>query len=158
MAAQSFPNCLSYLTFLGRLLHSIPSLCGYLIYSFGIIVSSTFPPNTYIMNWFLEGGFLEFILQVLAYPDEAVKSAVVYTLAQLSMKSPPNSLPPSLVQAVCGHVSSSLASAKSHNLTLNLLGTSCIIIVLQLLKCATPSLYYCTYSISRPAINICHVC
>ena len=58
----------------------------------------------------------------LAYPEENVKSAVVYILAQLSMKTPQNSLPTSLVQTVCRFISSNLASAKSHDLTLNLLG------------------------------------
>ena len=69
-----------------------------------------------------EGGFLEHLLRGLAYPDEDIKSAVVYILAQLSMKTPQNSLPVSLVHTICAFVSSNLASAKSHTLTLNLLG------------------------------------
>ena len=74
-----------------------------------------------------EGGFLEYLLSGLAYPEENVKSAVVYILAQLSMKTPQNSLPTSLVHSVCQFISSNLASAKSHNLTLNLLGTIYIV-------------------------------
>lgn len=68
------------------------------------------------------GGFLEYLVSGLAYPEENVKSAVVYILAQLSMKTPQNSLPTSLVHSVCQFISSNLASAKSHTLTLNLLG------------------------------------
>ena len=53
-----------------------------------------------------------------------MKSAVAYILVQLCMKTPQNSLPASLMQTVCRFVSSNLASAKSHDLTLNLLGTA----------------------------------
>ena len=70
------------------------------------------------------GGFLEYLLSGLAYPEESVKSAVAYILVQLSMKTPQNSLSTSLIQTVCRFVSSNLASAKSHDLTLNLLGTA----------------------------------
>ncbi|CAI8053235.1 Meiosis inhibitor protein 1, partial [Geodia barretti] len=102
MATQRCSDGLPYLTFLGRMLYSLPPLCTEMTNSFG--------------------GFLEYLLRGLAYPDEDVKSAVVYMLAQLSMKTPQDSLPASLVQAVCGLISSNLASAKSHTLTLNLLG------------------------------------
>ena len=68
------------------------------------------------------GGFLEYLCSGLTYPEETVKSAVVYILVQLSMKTPQNTLPTSVVQTVCQFVAFNLASAKSHNLTLNLLG------------------------------------
>ena len=65
---------------------------------------------------------MEYLVGGLAYPDEAVRSAVAYTLAQLILKTAQNSLPTHLVQSICKFVSSNLASAKSHDLTLNLLG------------------------------------
>ena len=69
---------------------------------------------------------MEFLLRGLAYPDECVKSSVVYILAQLSMKTPPNSLPINLVHCVCRFISPTLATAKSQNLTLNLLGNNTV--------------------------------
>lgn len=127
MTAQSCSGGLPYLTFLGRLLHSLPSLCTEMANSFGKTTLYPYTLCTYCLTVYysLEGGFLEYLLRGLAYPDEDVRSAVVYILAQLSMKTPQNSLPGSLVQGVCGFISSNLASAKSHTLTLNLLGTQC---------------------------------
>ena len=137
MATQSFSVSLPYLTFLGRLLHSLPPLCREITHSFGIytcmymyvniIFHQSHQKNTSLLHdniiiCLIEGGFLEYLLSGLAYPDENIKSAVVYILAQLSMKTPQNSLPTSLVHSLCHSISSSLASAKSHNLTLNLLG------------------------------------
>lgn len=102
--------------------HCFPSL--YRSYTFFWYVNVHLPPDHQHLpsNLYTEGGFLEYLLSGLAYPEENVKSAVVYILAQLSMKTPQNSLPTSLVHSVCQFISSSLASAKSHNLTLNLLG------------------------------------
>ena len=105
-------------------------------------------------NLYTEGGFLEYLLSGLAYPEENVKSAVVYILAQLSMKTPQNSLPTSLVHSVCQFISSNLASAKSHNLTLNLLGTIhvylhrvgiCTLLIAFLFSGLVNSVYTCMY-------------
>lgn len=102
--------------------HCFPSVFRY--YTVFWYVNVYLPPDQHLpSNLYTEGGFLEYLLNGLAYPEESVKSAVVYILAQLSMKTPQNSLPTSLVHSVCQFISSNLASAKSHNLTLNLLGT-----------------------------------
>ena len=129
MAAHNFSDSLPYLTFLGRLLHSLPPLCRQITHSFGMSQSRNafFHHTVHVLSnepyaAFSEGGFLEYLLSGIAYPDENIKSAVVYILAQLSMKTPQNSLPTSLVHTLCRFISSTLASAKSHNLTLNLLG------------------------------------
>lgn len=87
------------------------------------------PESSLVVLYIDTGGFLEQLLRGLAYPDEKVKSAIVYILAQLSTKTAANSLPASLVQSICGHVSSNLASAKSHTLTLNLLGLLSIVYI-----------------------------
>lgn len=123
MVAQSFSGSYPYLTFLGRLLHTIPPLCSDVIHSFGNIPHSSIAATCIYGMYYTKGGFLEYLLSGLAYPEESVKSAVVYILVQLSMKTPQNSLPTSLVHSVCQFISSNLATAKSHNLTLNLLGT-----------------------------------
>lgn len=68
------------------------------------------------------GGFLEFLLGGIMYPDETVKSAVIYILVQICSKAPLNSLPAPTVQNMCRHISTNLATAKSHELTVNLLG------------------------------------
>ena len=77
------------------------------------------------------GGFLEFLLGGMTYPDEAVKAAVVYILVQLCSKTPQNSLPLPIVQSMCRHISTCLATAKSHELTMNLLGL--FLVILQVL-------------------------
>ncbi len=60
----------------------------------------------------------------MAYPDEPVKSSVVYILVQICSRAPHGvSLPLPLVQSVCRHISTNLASGRSHDLTVNLLGT-----------------------------------
>ncbi len=72
----------------------------------------------------LTGGFLEFLVGGMAYPDEPVKSSVVYILVQICSRAPHGvSLPLPLVQSVCRHISTNLASGRSHDLTVNLLGT-----------------------------------
>lgn len=68
------------------------------------------------------GHFLEFILGGLSYPDDSVKSSVVYVLVQVCSKSPPKSLGLPLVQNMCQYISTNLATAKSQELTVNLLG------------------------------------
>lgn len=68
------------------------------------------------------GNFLEFILGGLTYPDDSVKSSVVYVLVQVCSKSHPVSLSLPLVQSMCQHISTNLATAKSQELTINLLG------------------------------------
>lgn len=65
---------------------------------------------------------MEFILGGLSYPDDSVKSSVVYVLVQVCSKSPPNSLGLPLVQNMCQYISKNLATAKSQELTVNLLG------------------------------------
>ena len=65
---------------------------------------------------------MEFTLGGLTYPDDSVKSSVVYVLVQVCSKSMPNSLPLPLVQNMCHYVSTNLATAKSQELTINLLG------------------------------------
>lgn len=126
MTSQSFSISLPHLTFLGRLLHSFPTLCVELAHSFGnlehFITLGILP--TWSILCTIEGGFLEYLLSGLAYPEEMVKSAVAYVLVQLSMKTPQNSLPIHLVQSTCKLISTNLASARSHDLTLNLLGNS----------------------------------
>ena len=68
------------------------------------------------------GSLLEFSVSSLSYPDEKVKSSVVYLLVQVCSKTTPNSLPLSLIQSMCRHISTNLATAKSHELTINMLG------------------------------------
>lgn len=68
------------------------------------------------------GSLLDFLLNGLSYPDEKIKSSVVYLLVQVAGKTPPTSLPLSLVQRLARHISTNLATAKSHDLTINLLG------------------------------------
>ena len=58
----------------------------------------------------------------MSYPSETVKSAVVYVLVQVCSKAAHNSLPIPLVQNMCRHISTNLATAKSQELTINLLG------------------------------------
>lgn len=58
----------------------------------------------------------------MSYPDESVKSSVVYILVQLCSKTQPNTLAIPLVQSMCRHISTNLAAAKSQELTVNLLG------------------------------------
>ena len=58
----------------------------------------------------------------MSYPSETVKSAVVYVLVQVCGKAAHNSLPIPLVQNMCRHISTNLATAKSQELTINLLG------------------------------------
>lgn len=70
----------------------------------------------------IEGHFIEFILGGLTYPDDSVKSSVVYVLVQVCSKSKPNSLALPLVQNMCHYLSTNLATAKSQELTINLLG------------------------------------
>lgn len=70
------------------------------------------------------GGFVEFLIGGMSYPDESVKSKVLFILTQVCSKAPPNSIPIPLVQNMCKHISTSLATAKSHDLTVNLLGES----------------------------------
>ena len=67
-------------------------------------------------------GFLEFLVGGMSYPSETVKSAVVYVLVQVCSKAAHNSLPIPLVQNMCRHISTNLATAKSQELTINLLG------------------------------------
>ncbi len=71
---------------------------------------------------FFKGHFIDFILGGLSYPDDSVKSAVVYILVQICSKSQQNSLNKLLVQKMCNNISSNLATAKSQELTVNLLG------------------------------------
>ncbi len=69
------------------------------------------------------GGFLEFLVGGMAYPDEPVKSAVVYVLVQVCSRAPQGvSLSVPIVQSVCRHISTNLATARSHDFTINLLG------------------------------------
>ena len=65
---------------------------------------------------------MEFILGGLTYPDDSVKSCVVYILVQACSKSSPNSLALPLIQNMCHYISTNLATAKSQELTINLLG------------------------------------
>ena len=65
----------------------------------------------------ITGGFLEFLIGGMTYPDENVKSTVVYILVQVCSKTSPNSLPLPLVQNLCKHISTNLATSKSHKLT-----------------------------------------
>ena len=58
----------------------------------------------------------------ISYPSEAVKSAIVYVLVQVCSKAPRSSLPTPLVQNMCRHISTNLATAKSQEVTINLLG------------------------------------
>ena len=58
----------------------------------------------------------------MSYPSETVKTAVVYVLVQVCSKAAHNSLPIPLVQNMCRHISTNLATAKSQELTINLLG------------------------------------
>ena len=71
---------------------------------------------------FLQGHFLEFLLGGLSYPDDSVKSAVVYILVQICSKNQENLFSTPLVQKMCSSISSNLATAKSQELTINLLG------------------------------------
>jgi len=72
----------------------------------------------------LQGHFLDFILGGLSYPDDSVKSAVVYILVQICSKSQENSLSTPFVQKMCNSISNNLATAKSQELSINLLGES----------------------------------
>ena len=75
-----------------------------------------------ITNHVIEGQFVEFILGGLSYPDDSVKSAVVYILVQICSISQRNTLAMPLVQKMCNYISTNLATAKSQELTINLLG------------------------------------
>ena len=68
------------------------------------------------------GSFIEFLIGGLTYPDESVKSAVVYILTQVCSNTPPNCLSLALMQNISRHVSTNLANSKSKELTANLLG------------------------------------
>ncbi len=72
------------------------------------------------------GNFLEFMIGGLTYPDDSIKSSVVYVLVQLCKKGQANSLSLPLVQNMCQNVSTNLATAKSQELTINLLGETII--------------------------------
>eukprot|EP00731_Ephydatia_muelleri_P029221 Em0020g865a len=95
---------------LGRLLHSQPALCTELVHTYR--------------------GFLEYLLSGMTYTDEAVKSSLAYILVQLFSRPDQNSLSPGFVQATCRHISVGLASAKSADLTSNLMA-----LVRNLVKC-----------------------
>lgn len=89
---------------------------------------------------------MEFILGGLTYPDDSVKSSVVYVLVQVCSKSQPNTMGLPLVQNMCKYISKILATAKSQELTVNLLGkewgrylTSGLPIVYYRLGQASPS-------------------
>ena len=58
----------------------------------------------------------------MSYPDESVKSSVMYIMVQVCSKTHLNSLPVAIVQSMCSQLATTLASAKSHELTVNLLG------------------------------------
>ncbi|XP_064406867.1 meiosis inhibitor protein 1-like [Halichondria panicea] len=102
LTSPNLPSSLPHLTLLGRLLHSHSALTFDLLHSYG--------------------SLLDFLLNGLSYPDEKIKSSVVYLLVQVAGKTPPTSLPLSLVQRLARHISTNLATAKSHDLTINLLG------------------------------------
>ena len=124
MGSQSFPCSLPHLTFLGKLLHAHPDTSTTVAtsYSKNITIASTVDASTLGSFDCTTGNFLEFILGGLTYPHDSVKSSVVYVLVQVCSRSQPNSLALPLVRNMCRHVSSNLATAKSQELTINLLG------------------------------------
>ena len=58
----------------------------------------------------------------MSYPDEAVRASVVYILVQLCVRKEDAVLALPLVHTMCRSLSVSLATSRSHELTINLMG------------------------------------
>lgn len=68
------------------------------------------------------GKFIDYLIEGLSCQEESVKSSLVYVLVQLCSKSTGQLLQTACVRRMCSLLSVSLATAKSHYLTLNLMG------------------------------------
>ena len=67
-------------------------------------------------------SFVEYLVGGIGYPDEAVRASLVYILVQLCVRKEDAVLPVSIVHAMCRSLSVSLATSRSHELTINLMG------------------------------------
>ena len=66
--------------------------------------------------------FVEYLVAGMSYPDEAVRASVVYILVQLCVRKEDAVLALPLVHTMCRSLSVSLATSRSHELTINLMG------------------------------------
>ena len=71
---------------------------------------------------FCTGKFLLYLIEGLTYPDESIKSSVVYILVQLCTKRTDCPLPLNIVHELCRNVPPCLTMARSAELTVNLMG------------------------------------
>ena len=67
-------------------------------------------------------SFVEYLVAGMSYPDEAVRASVVYILVQLCVRKEDAVLALPLVHTMCHSLSVSLATSRSHELTINLMG------------------------------------
>ena len=67
-------------------------------------------------------SFVEYLVAGMSYPDEAVRASVVYILVQLCVRKEDAVLALPLVHTMCRSLSVSLATSRSHELTINLMG------------------------------------
>ena len=74
------------------------------------------------MFTFCTGKFLLYLIEGLTYPDESIKSSVVYILVQLCTKRTDCPLPLNIVHELCRNVPPCLTMARSADLTVNLMG------------------------------------
>ena len=65
---------------------------------------------------------MEYLVAGMSYPDEAVRASVVYILVQLCVRKEDAVLALPLVHTMCRSLSVSLATSRSHELTINLMG------------------------------------
>ena len=68
------------------------------------------------------GEFVEQMVEGMSHLDESVRSSVIYILVQLGGRSGDTPFSLTTVKKICDSLSGSLAMAKSHNLTINLMG------------------------------------
>ena len=68
------------------------------------------------------GEFVEQMVEGMSHSDESVCSSVVYILVQLGGRGGDVPFSLATVRKICDNLSGSLAVAKSHNLTINLMG------------------------------------
>ena len=81
-----------------------------------------FPISQWLCWLFLSpGAFIWYLLEGLTYPDEAVKSLVVYMFVQL-ISATDSSLPYNVISEICNHLPSILADSRTNDLTVNLMG------------------------------------
>ena len=69
------------------------------------------------------GKFVEQMVEGMGHLDESVCSSVVYILVQLGGRGGDMPFSLTTVKKICNNLSGNLAMARSHHLTINLMGT-----------------------------------